>query len=181
MSMSITFDPNVSVFQTLSVDQCFLMVLKELQEVKDVKVKHGRIQNVYLDRDMMPLTENPEQDLTDFDPLTPAGISTIDIAEKGKTYVVENELDKNTEEGDTKTEGDSEVNDNKDDKTESGAENEMDGKTGTVNKEDNSESVVDFDEKKLDDEVEAVTGKPSEPQKPLADDKGSAGTLTPDI
>lgn len=164
----------------MCVDQCFLMVLKELHEVKDVKVIHGRTQNVYLDRDMMPVPENPDQALTEYSGTTP-GFSEIDRSEKGKTYVVE-ELDKNTDNDYSETEGNKDIKTDK--KTEDSGEpnEEATGELSGEGKED--EEGIDFDEKKLDDEVEAVTGKPEiekKAQKPLADDRGSAGTLTPDI
>lgn len=162
----------------MCVDQCFLMVLKEVREVRDVEVIHGRIQNVYLDRDMMPVPENPDQALSEYFGTTP-GFSEIDKNEKGKTYVVEeferNENDENEgNEGDEnkkETENSNSVNDG-----EKTAEDENSGEKGV------DEEGIEFDEKKLDDEIEAVTGKPEKDlQKPLADDRGSAGTLTPDI
>jgi hypothetical protein len=152
------------------------MVLKELQDVKDVKVIHGRIQNVYLDRDMMPVPENPDQDLTEYSGTTP-GFSEIDKSEKGKTYVVE-EMDKNTENDNDEMEGNNKGDENEK-RTDDSGETKLE-----KGEEKGDEEGIDFDEKKLDDEVEAVTGKPepeNKVQKPLADDRGSAGTLTPDI
>lgn len=145
----------------MCVDQCFLIVLKKLLDLKDVEVIHGRVQLVYLDRDMIPVPENPDQALTEYSGTTP-GFSEIDKTEKGRTYV----LDEGEKNNDTDKDGT-----NKADTSGDAGKGDEEGGAG-----------VEFDENELDGEVEAVTGKPDmDHQKPLADDMGSAGTLTPDI
>ncbi|XP_052769382.1 leucine-rich repeat-containing protein 74B-like isoform X2 [Mya arenaria] len=144
-------------FGTTCVDQGFLQVLEELKTLKpNIEVIHGRIQNVYIDLDMKPPEENPDQILSEFSGRTPDdALSDVDKAEKGKTYVVENTTDEN---------------DNDD--------HEKQTRKPGSNKEKNE--LIEHNEHELDAEVLAVTGEP-QTQMALVDERDGAGTVTPDI
>lgn len=154
-------------FQTTCVDQGFLQVYEELKSLRPfLKVRHGRIQNFYINPDMKPPQEYSDQASTECSSKTP--LSEIIKEEKGKTYVISSEESQVTK-----------------DKTQNAEANTND------NTDDNDLPAPEFDDQKLDDEVSAVTGKPREEdkvdqiqkveQKPLVDGRASAGTFTPDI
>ncbi|WAR19635.1 LR74A-like protein [Mya arenaria] len=112
--------------------------------------------NVYIDLDMKPPEENPDQILSEFSGRTPDdALSDVDKAEKGKTYVVENTTDEN---------------DNDD--------HEKQTRKPGSNKEKNE--LIEHNEHELDAEVLAVTGEP-QTQMALVDERDGAGTVTPDI
>ena len=146
------------IFQTTCVDQGFLQVLERFQELRpNVTIIHGRIQNVYLDLNMKPPEENPDQLLSpEHSGNTPDdALSDIDRAEKGKTYVIEGDGD------DAEAKQDNDVTPGSGEKQEAGEQ-------------------IEHNEREIDAEVLAVTGEP-ETQMALVDARDGAATETPDI
>ena len=163
------------------------MILEELQNVKTIQVTYGRVQNVYADKTMEPEPEIPERNTnTVLDTETPLDLENVDKTEKGKTYVVD-DGDKNGnvgegegENGSVGEKGDKESDEQSGERTN---RESCEDKTGNINGEvDKDEEGIEFDEKQLDDEVEAVTGKPTtKKQEAIYTERASVGTMTPDI
>ena len=157
----------LNLFQTTSMDLGFVQVCEEITTLKPhLEVKYGRVQSIYLNPEMKPPPEISEPLDAESNPRTPE----FGQDEKGKTYVV-NDADNST----------NDAKETDDDNTKDQNKSETQGEHSNNDKTTLADPPLEFDEQTLDEEVSAVTGKALMDQKPLAEDRASVGTLTPDI